>query len=66
MSMFDLQYPSQNIFYHNGQRILQAGGFVAERRVCRCLAVSRALGDHYFKNSAQPPSQRMVSCIPVR
>ena len=47
------------------ERIVNAGGFVAARRVCRCLAVSRALGDHYFKNKEHQPKDRMVSCVPV-
>lgn len=47
-------------------RIEAAGGFVARGRVCNCLAVSRALGDHLFKEARERgPEQQMVSAEPT-
>lgn len=45
-------------------RICEAGGFVLRGRVCAQLAVSRALGDHQFKDSRLPQAEQMVSPIP--
>ena len=45
--------------------IAQAGGFVASNRVCQCLAVSRALGDHNFKDAKFDAHKQMVTCVPV-
>lgn len=45
-------------------RICEAGGFVLRGRVCAALAVSRALGDHQFKDSRLPQAEQMVSPVP--
>lgn len=42
-----------------GERIVEAGGFVSRRRVNGILAISRALGDHMLKRHGD-----VVSCIP--
>lgn len=44
---------------------LKAGGFVSGGRICAILAVSRALGDHGFKDPKFDAHQQMVTCIPV-
>ncbi len=41
-------------------RIEAAGGFVARGRVCNCLAVSRAFGDHLFKEVKERPADQQV------
>lgn len=33
--------------------------------MCQCLAVSRALGDHNFKDAKFEAHQQMVTCVPV-
>ena len=44
------------------ERIVGAGGFVVSGRVCRCLAVARALGDHQFKqDETLMQDEQMVS-----
>jgi serine/threonine protein phosphatase PrpC len=46
-------------------RIEGAGGWVVSGRVCRMLAVARALGDHTFKgNPDLLPEEQMLSPIP--
>mmetsp|Transcript_5203 Transcript_5203/g.18201 ORF Transcript_5203/g.18201 Transcript_5203/m.18201 type:complete len:316 (+) Transcript_5203:955-1902(+) len=47
------------------QRILRAGGFVNDGRVNGSLALSRALGDFEFKQSATlQPKDQVISCFP--
>jgi len=46
-------------------RIVAAGGNVANGRVDGMLAISRALGDHQFKNNSTiHPTQQRVSAVP--
>lgn len=47
------------------KRIIAAGGNVVDGRVDQMLAVSRALGDPFFKvNSSLPAEQQKVSAVP--
>lgn len=46
-------------------RIQNAGGEVSQNRVNSLLAVSRAFGDFDYKDKDRPPSETMVSVIPV-
>lgn len=46
-------------------RICNAGGFVLRGRVMATLAVSRALGDHQFKDQDLPWAEQMVSSVPT-
>eukprot|EP00039_Didymoeca_costata_P015731 m.272566 g.272566 ORF g.272566 m.272566 type:complete len:556 (+) comp16275_c1_seq11:197-1864(+) len=47
------------------KRIEDAGGWVVSGRVCRILAVARALGDHTFKEDPDLlPEQQMLSPVP--
>lgn len=46
-------------------RIEKAGGWVVSGRICRCLAVARALGDHTFKEDPKLlPEEQMLTAIP--
>ena len=45
-------------------RIVQAGGFVMDRRVNGELATSRALGDFHLKKQALPPEDLLVTAFP--
>ena len=46
-------------------RIVGAGGFVQAGRVNGNLALSRAIGDHEFKqNTSLPIERQMVTCVP--
>jgi serine/threonine protein phosphatase PrpC len=46
-------------------RIRDGGGHVFRGRVNGMLAVSRALGDYFYKaNAALPPEKQLVSCVP--
>jgi len=44
------------------QRVVNAGGYISNRRVNGALAITRALGDHTLKEPHQ--LQDIVSCIP--
>ncbi|KAK9808817.1 hypothetical protein WJX72_004207 [[Myrmecia] bisecta] len=47
------------------QRIMKAGGFVADGRINGSLNLSRALGDMEYKQSTElPPAEQMVTAVP--
>ena len=47
------------------ERIQSGGGHVFRGRVNGMLAVSRALGDYFYKANAElPPEKQLVSCVP--
>eukprot|EP00929_Paragymnodinium_shiwhaense_P074007 TRINITY_DN37840_c0_g1_i2.p1 TRINITY_DN37840_c0_g1~~TRINITY_DN37840_c0_g1_i2.p1 ORF type:complete len:435 (+),score=90.26 TRINITY_DN37840_c0_g1_i2:245-1549(+) len=63
----DLSEDHKPILPRERDRILKAGGYVdmEEERVCGDLAVSRALGDHEFKEDpGLSPGEQIISCVP--
>eukprot|EP00949_MAST-11_sp_MAST-11-sp1_P004264 g4264.t1 len=47
------------------KRIENAGGHVRRNRVCGSLAVSRSIGDYYFKQNPElPPEKQLMTAMP--
>jgi len=64
-SVIDLSVDHKPTLPSEIERIQNAGGFVRHDRVQGCLALSRAIGDHIFKDNEElPPHQQKVIAVP--